>query len=48
MNNRALELGIGIGGEQVWILFYADDVGLLADNKEEFQAMLHALSDWCT
>jgi hypothetical protein len=44
---RALDLGIDIGGENVCILLYADDVVLLADKEDDLQEMLHALSDWC-
>jgi hypothetical protein len=39
--------GIPIGGENVCILMYADDLVLLARNERDLQNMLDVLAHWC-
>ena len=40
-------IGIPIGGENVCLLMYADDLVLLARNERDLQCMLDILNDWC-
>ena len=39
--------GIEIGGENVCLLMYADDLVLLAKSEKDLQLMLDKLNDWC-
>ena len=39
--------GIPIGGENVCVLLYADDLVLLARNEKDLQCMLNILNTWC-
>ena len=45
---KSFDCGIELDGEKVCILLYADDVVILANNENEMQIMLNALSMWCT
>ena len=44
---NSLDRGIDIDGEKIGILVYADDVVLIAENKEELQQMLKELNLCC-
>ena len=39
--------GVKLDDELVFILLYAGDVVLLAENEADLQARLNALDDWC-
>jgi hypothetical protein len=41
---KSFDCGIELDGENVCILLYADDVVILANNENEMQIMLNALS----
>ena len=43
----SLGLGVDIGGKNVSILLYADDVVILAENEQNLQALLDILKNWC-
>ena len=46
---RDLNKGVSLGDDLcVSILIYADDIVLLAENKENLQCMLNYLYNWCT
>ena len=45
---KALNKGVLINNLKVDILLYAEDIALLAENELDLQAMLDAVSDWCT
>ena len=46
---RNLNKGVSLGDDLcVSILIYADDIVLLAENKENLQCMLNYLDNWCT
>lgn len=42
-----LEKGVRFGGERLSVVFYADDLVILAENEENLQLMLDALHEWC-
>ena len=44
---KALNCGIEIGDEQLALLLYADDIGLLAPTEQSLQLMLNTLHEWC-
>ena len=39
--------GVKIGGENVCVLMYADDLALIAQNERDLQKMLDTLFNWC-
>ena len=43
------EIGKGayIGGEQISLLMYADDIVLISTNEEGAQAQLDVMTSWC-
>ncbi|VDI22082.1 Hypothetical predicted protein [Mytilus galloprovincialis] len=43
-----LQCGIRIGDDLVSILLYADDIALIAPDKDSLQKMLDVVSDWCS
>jgi hypothetical protein len=45
---KSFDCGIELDGGKVCILLYADDVVILANNENEMQIILNALSMWCT
>ena len=45
---KSFNCGIDIDGEKVSILLYADDVVILANDENELQSLLNALSSWCS
>ena len=45
---KSFDCGIELDGGKVCILLYADDVVVLANNENQIQIMLNALSMWCT
>ena len=45
---RELNSGVLLGGLQIRVLSYADDVVLMAPCKEDCQNQLWALHEWCT
>ena len=44
---KRLNLGINTDSHKTAILLFADDVVILADNKEDMQTMLNEFNDWC-
>ena len=44
---KNLGLGIPIGNRKIPILFYADDIALLAENESDLQKLLNKLHEWC-
>jgi hypothetical protein len=47
LNNRLPGVGVEVVGRCIQAILYADDVVLLADNKEDLQSLLTALQDFC-
>jgi len=45
---KALDVGINIGDEKIYVLLYVDDIVLLTSSETKLQLLLSALSDWCT
>ena len=48
--NEINNVGVGayIGGEQLSLLMYADDIVLISTNEEGAQKQLDVMSNWCT
>ena len=44
---KNLNLGIDIGGKQLSILLYADDIVLMSDSEENLQQILNFSHEWC-
>ena len=44
---RDLGIGARMGVNVIPFLFYADDLVLMADSRDDLQKLLDALSDWC-
>ena len=45
---KSFDCGIELDGGKVCILLYTDDVVVSANNENQIQIMLNALSMWCT
>ncbi len=44
---KEVDAGVYIGGEQLHMLMYADDIVLMAPNAQKAQLQLDVLSHWC-
>ena len=44
---KDLELGVKVGGQDISILLYADDIVLISPTAENLQQMLNEVSNWC-
>ena len=44
---KDLGLGIKVGGQDISILLYADDIVLISPTAENLQQMLNEVSNWC-
>ena len=44
---KELNCGIQIGGDNVSVLLYADDIAVISNNEENMQKMLDFISSWC-
>ena len=42
-----LHAGVQVGGDELPILLYADDIVLLSGNVRKMQEQLNVMSDWC-
>jgi hypothetical protein len=47
LNSRLPGVGVQVVGQGIQAILYADDVVLLADNKQDLQSLLPALQDFC-
>ena len=46
-SNKAQQDRVHFGNTQVSILFYADDIFLIADDEQSLQDQLNYLYEWC-
>ena len=44
---KDLVLGVKVGGQDIYILLYADDIVLISPTAENLQQMLNEVSNWC-
>ena len=45
---KELNCGVNVGGLNVSILLYADDIVLMAEDEHSLQTMLNYIADWCS
>ena len=44
---KQLHVGVKLGGNEMSLLLYADDIVLMSESEDNLQKMINCLQEWC-